>query len=103
MPKQQFHTTADVFAVVKPSSGGTYRCPVDGCPDAKKRFVDSKAFGRHLAFTHKIPSANHVRTATGKRGKKGLLLPELHTKFCPHCGYNIQQAEQAAVLLRSGK
>ena len=103
MPKQQFRTTSDVFAVVKPSSRGSYRCPIKDCPDGKKEFGDSKAFGRHLAFTHKIPSPKHDGPTVGKKKKKELVLPELHIRFCPGCGYNIQEAEQAAVLLRRGK
>jgi hypothetical protein len=98
---QKFKTTADVFAVVKPDKNGAYQCPIKGCK--KKLHANSKDFGRHLAIAHKIRSDKAgPKYAKLTRGKKRLALPELHTKFCPNCGFNIEQAEQAAVLLRSG-
>lgn len=100
MPKQRFRTTSDVFAVVKPSSSGTYRCPIKDCPDGKKEFGDSRAFGRHLAFTHKIPSPKHNGTMHQQnKTKKGVELPTLLTKHCPNCGFDIERHEQAMFLL----
>ena len=98
---QRFRTTADVFAVVKPGKKGTYKCPVDGCPRKSHLFVDAKDFGRHLAIFHKIPSLKaRGRSASVVRSRKDLKLPQLHTKYCPNCGFNIEEAEQAAILLR---
>lgn len=98
---QRFRTTADVFAVVKPRKNGTYKCPLYGCSRRKHSFVDSKDFGRHLAIFHKIPSAKSRRKATELKGSmKGVKTVHLLTRFCPNCGLNIEEAEQAAVLLR---
>jgi len=96
----QFRTTADVFAVVHPTSDGKYRCPVDGCPDKKKVFVDSKDFGRHLSIKHKIRSPKHDANAIGHKNRRSKDLPTLTIKFCPHCGGRIEELEQAAELLR---
>lgn len=98
----KFKTTADVFAIVKPDKDGAYHCPVKGC--TKKLHANPKDFGRHLAIAHNIPSEKAAHKNSGLvRGRKHVTLPELHTKFCPNCGYNIEQAEQAAVLLKAGR
>ena len=100
MPK--FKTTSDVFAAVKPNKDGAYTCPIKGCP--KKPHADAKIFGRHLAIAHKIRSGKTMQKSPGLiRGRKHVTLPELHTKFCPNCGFDIERAEQAAVLLNAGR
>jgi hypothetical protein len=95
----QFKTTSDVFAVVRPTANGKYRCPVEGCPDKKKVFVDSKDFGRHLSFKHNIHSPKHDKKAGDKRRYKLGELPTLTVKHCPNCGFHIEEFEQAAALL----
>jgi hypothetical protein len=97
---QNFKTTTDVFDVVKPTTEGKYRCPVKGCQDKEKLFVDSKDFGRHLAIKHKIPSPKHTTKAPNNKKRQSDDLPTLTIKFCPHCGGRIEELEQAAELLR---
>lgn len=94
----QFHTTADVFAVVKPDQKGTFRCPIKGC--SRRTHASAKDFGRHLAIIHKIPSDKHVNKDSGHKNGKSRDLPILTIKFCPHCGGRIEELEQAAELLR---
>lgn len=97
MSRPHFRTTADVFAVVKPDEKGTFTCPIKGC--SKRDHANSKDFGRHLAVAHKIPSPKHNGKSVKKvRATAGL--PVLTIKHCPNCGFNIEEFEQAAVLLR---
>lgn len=97
MPIQKFRTTSDVFAVVKPGKNGAYSCPIKGCP--KRDHANAKDFGRHLAFAHKIPSDKHKGKPSPQKRRKRSDLPILTIKHCPHCGFNIEEFEQAAALL----
>lgn len=98
---EHFKTTADVFATVTPQKDGSYRCPIKNCPS--KPHANSKDFGRHLAVKHGIRSPNHATRIKKDVQRKHVDLPSLTVKRCPNCGFDIEQLEQAAALLRGTK
>lgn len=95
---QKFKTTADVFALVKADQKGAFRCPIKGC--AKREHANAKDFGRHLSVAHGIRSPKHNAAPSIRKTRKMADLPVLTIKHCPHCGFALQELEQAAVLLR---